>query len=92
MELFNNFKSISLSHKDAPVEIRELVSLNETEIKNLLSKVKEYFMISEALVVSTCNRTEFYYSGEDKTEDIIKLITIEKGINLTDKETSFLDQ
>ena len=81
MELFNNFKSISLSHKDAPVEIRELVSLNEVEIKNLLSKVKEYFMLSEALIVSTCNRTEFYYSGEDKSTDIIKLIAIEKGTN-----------
>ena len=89
MDLFNNFKSISLSHKDAPVEVRELVSLNETEIKNLLSKVKEYFSISEAMVVSTCNRTEFYYSGEDKSEDIIKLISIEKGLNLTEKEKSF---
>lgn len=89
MESFNNFKSISLSHKDAPVEIRELVSLNETETKNLLSKVKEYFAITEALIVSTCNRTEIYYSGEDKTEDIIKLLLLEKGINLSSKELSF---
>lgn len=86
METFNNFKLISLSHKDAPVEVRELVSLNEADIKNLLSKVKEYLPISEALIVSTCNRTEFYYTGEDRFEDIVKLIAIEKGITLSRKE------
>lgn len=90
MEIFNNFKAISLSHKDAPVEVRERVSLNEQESKGLLAKVKEYFSFTDALIVSTCNRTEFYYtSTEDKSEDLIKLITIEKGINLSSSEKSY---
>ena len=90
MEIFNNFKAISLSHKDAPVDVRELVSLNETQAKGLLLKIKEYFSFSDAIVVSTCNRTEFYYMHtEDKSSDIIKLICIEKGINLTEKQLNY---
>lgn len=90
MEIFNNFKAISLSHKDAPVEVRELVSLNETEVKNLLSKIKEYFTLTESQIVSTCNRTEIYYSSDkDLSQEIIKLIAIEKGLNLSEKEISY---
>ena len=93
MEIFNNFKAISLSHKDAPVETRELVSLNETEVKNLLSKIKEYFNLTDAQIVSTCNRTEIYYASDvDLSDQLIKLLAIEKGANLSEKETSYFSK
>jgi len=77
-----NFKAISLSFKKAPIEIREQVSLNDEAIGRLLNYFKEFTSVSDVLVLSTCNRTEVYYLSEEVlSEDIIKLIGIEKGIS-----------
>ncbi len=75
------FRVISLSHKSAPVHIRELISLDETAIQRLLLKLKEFFSVTDALVLSTCNRTEIYYSHElDLSLELVKLIGIERGL------------
>ena len=75
------FRVISLSHKSAPVHIRELISLDELAIERLLLKLKEFFSVADALVLSTCNRTEVYYSHEsDLSMELIKLIGIERGL------------
>jgi glutamyl-tRNA reductase len=75
------FRVVSLSHKSAPVHIRELISLDELAIERLLLKLKEFFSVADALVLSTCNRTEVYYSHEsDLSMELIKLIGIERGL------------
>jgi glutamyl-tRNA reductase len=75
------FRVVSLSHKSAPVHIRELISLDELAIERLLLKLKEFFSVADALVLSTCNRTEVYYSHEsDLSVELIKLIGIERGL------------
>jgi glutamyl-tRNA reductase len=76
-----NFKVVSLTYKSAPVEIRELFSLNEDGCKKLMSSIKEVTGIVEALVISTCNRTEvYYYSDIDQSKEIVHLLGIVKGI------------
>ena len=62
--MHTQFRVISLSHKSAPVQIRELISLDEQAIQRLLVKLKEFFSITDALILSTCNRMEIYYSHE----------------------------
>ena len=80
-EMQNKFRSLSLSHKSAPVEIREVISLDEGSIHSLLVKLKDFFSVSDTLILSTCNRTEVYYSHElDLSTEIIKLIGLEKGL------------
>ena len=75
------FRVVSLSHRSAPVHIRELISLDDLAIERLLLKLKEFFSIADALVLSTCNRTEVYYSHEsDLSVELIKLIGIERGL------------
>jgi glutamyl-tRNA reductase len=77
----NGFKAISLSHKTAPLAVREQVALHQSEIKALSLKLKELFELTELLIVSTCNRTEVYYAAEaDLSEPIAKLLCIEKGL------------
>jgi glutamyl-tRNA reductase len=50
-------------------------------IERLLLKLKEFFSVADALVLSTCNRTEVYYSHEsDLSVELIKLIGIERGL------------
>jgi glutamyl-tRNA reductase len=77
----NKFRAISLSYKNAPVEIREVIALDEDSIHSLLVKLKDFFSITDTLILSTCNRTEVYYTHElDISAEIIKLIGLEKGI------------
>ncbi len=76
-----SFKAISLSYKTASIHIREAFSLDEQASRRLLAKIQETLGIAEVLIVSTCNRTEIYYScEEDYSQILIKLIGIEKGI------------
>lgn len=76
------FRAISLSHKTAPVQIRELISLDEQSIQRILLKLKEFFSLSDALIISTCNRTEVYYGHElDLSTEIIKLVGLERGMS-----------
>jgi len=49
-----------LSHKTAPVEIRERLSISKSNIKEALDKLKRYSQLSESLILSTCNRVEIY--------------------------------
>ena len=57
---------ISISHKTAPVEIRELFSFTEEEQENFLKHIFQNQHIEECILVSTCNRTEVYFSGDNQ--------------------------
>jgi glutamyl-tRNA reductase len=75
------FRSLSISHKNAPVKIREIISLDERETHSILLKLKDIFSLTDVLILSTCNRTEVYYSHEfDLSEEIVKIIGLEKGL------------
>ena len=55
--------------------------MDDLAIERLLLKLKEFFSVADALVLSTCNRTEVYYSHEsDLSVELIKLIGIERGL------------
>lgn len=77
-----NFKLISLSYKNAPVEIREIIALEDQLMKALVEDLQHLFGLSDILILSTCNRTEVYYSHDsDRSQEIIKLLGIKKGLN-----------
>ncbi len=54
---------ISVSHKKAPVNIREKFALNNEEKIGFIRKLKENPEISGCVVLCTCNRSEVYLSG-----------------------------
>jgi glutamyl-tRNA reductase len=60
---------VGLSHKTAPVEVREKISFSEDTLDDGLKTLVEYPNISEALIVSTCNRVEIYSSAPKKNID-----------------------
>ncbi|MEZ0540780.1 glutamyl-tRNA reductase [Fibrella arboris] len=91
--MFDVFKSISLSHKTAPLAVRELIALNEDEAKRLMLRLRDILGLSELLVVSTCNRTEVYYAAsEDHNTTIARLVLIEKGLTDTDSYLPYFQQ
>jgi glutamyl-tRNA reductase len=77
----SNFKALVLTYKAVPLEIREQVSLNELGAKQLFNYLREYTSATESLVISTCNRTEIYYSAEkDFSSEILLGLKTIKGI------------
>ncbi|SOD93211.1 glutamyl-tRNA reductase [Spirosoma fluviale] len=83
--MLDTFKTISLSHKTAPLQVRELIALNEDEAKRLMLRLRDFFGLTDLLVISTCNRTEVYYAfDQDLNADIARLLLIEKGLTDTD--------
>jgi glutamyl-tRNA reductase len=87
------FKSVSLSHRTAPLAIREQLALNEDESKGFYVKCKDLFGLNELLIVSTCNRTEFYYTSDrDISTDLIKAFLIEKGLTNTSEYLGYFKQ
>jgi glutamyl-tRNA reductase len=53
-----------LSHKNAPVALREPLALEEDKLRELLRAVTGDGLLREALVLSTCNRVEIYGVAE----------------------------
>lgn len=63
---------IGLNHNTAPLEIREKLYIREGSIPRLLARIQQEG-VNEAVIVSTCNRTEIYYSGDDNDEMVQKI-------------------
>src|SRR5881296_1511028 len=49
-----------LSHRNAPVELREQLAVDEDKLRELLRDIAGMGIIREALILSTCNRVEVY--------------------------------
>lgn len=78
-------KVLALSYKNTPLDIRERLAFDEATSKSLLKKLKEILGIQEALVLSTCNRTEIYYTSQTElSSQISGLLKLEKGINTSE--------
>ncbi|MDX1515997.1 MAG: glutamyl-tRNA reductase [Woeseiaceae bacterium] len=56
---------LGLNHNTAPVEIREQVVFAGDEIRRALGAVGALDGVDEAVLLSTCNRTEFYVMADD---------------------------
>jgi glutamyl-tRNA reductase len=55
---------VGLSHKSAPVAVREKVALSGDDLKEALALLSARPGVGEVMVVSTCNRVECYVYGE----------------------------
>ena len=53
-----------LSHRNAPVELRELLALDEDKLRELLRDLAGTGVVREAIILSTCNRVEAYAVAE----------------------------
>ena len=56
---------LGLNHNTAPVEIREQVVFAGEEIGKALERLTDMDGVDEAVLLSTCNRTEFYVLTDD---------------------------
>ncbi len=59
------FKIIGLNHNTAPVEIREKVVFSGAGVNEALRNIVALPSVHEAVLLSTCNRTELYLDAQD---------------------------
>jgi glutamyl-tRNA reductase len=67
--------ALGISHKTAPVEVRERLALNEREAERLLRALTAHDEITEAVAISTCNRTEVYLVAADPVQAEAEALT-----------------
>ncbi|MEI7815128.1 MAG: glutamyl-tRNA reductase [Coriobacteriia bacterium] len=75
---------VGLSHKTAPVEIREKLTFPANRQEEALSTLTSMPTVNEAVILSTCNRTEIYCvtaSGADGPEAVIDFIADYHGLD-----------
>lgn len=78
----NIFKTTGLSFKSTPIEVREKLALDEAQAKRLMQFLNENTNASDLMVLSTCNRTEIYYSHtSDLNNEIATGLSLIKGID-----------
>jgi glutamyl-tRNA reductase len=79
--------AIGVSHKTAPVEIRERLALPEARAAEFLRDLRGAADIHEAVAVSTCNRTELYLVVGDPVEGesrVLAMLASQAGIRPTE--------
>ena len=60
--------AIGVSHKTAPVEVRERLALPDARAADFLRDLRGSGEVHEAVAISTCNRTELYLVVGDPVE------------------------
>ena len=63
---------LGLNHNTAPVELREQVVFAGDEVPRALERLAALDGIDEAVLLSTCNRTEFYVIGQDAARERLR--------------------
>ncbi|MEH2408991.1 glutamyl-tRNA reductase [Nostoc sp.] len=65
-----NIAVVGLSHKTAPVEVREKLSIPEPQIESAIAQLASYPHIEEVAILSTCNRLEIYIVTNEADQGI----------------------
>jgi glutamyl-tRNA reductase len=58
---------LGLNHRTAPVEVRERFAVGAPKLGEAAGELAALAEVSESVVISTCNRTEFYLAAPDAT-------------------------
>jgi glutamyl-tRNA reductase len=71
-----------MSHRSAPVEVRERVAFPPCAGRGFLRRLKDEGVVAEAVLLSTCNRTEIYAVVEDEgaRELVLDLLAEDRGV------------
>src|SRR5512141_2805253 len=75
-------KVIGISHRTAPLEIRERFVFDNAQVQHTLDQIIHEGFAAEAVLLSTCNRTELYYvspGGETTVRGLLVQLLSERA-------------
>ena len=74
---------IGLNHRSAPLKVREQLAFSPTQIAVALTTWQDQTTDLEAVLLSTCNRTEFYVASPEnelpETEQLLRFLLSQKS-------------
>src|SRR5438876_10928976 len=79
--------ALGVAHKTAPVALRERLAFTESQAREFAHRATATPEVREAVVISTCNRTEVYLVVGDPVRaeaDVLGLLARRSGIRLTE--------
>jgi glutamyl-tRNA reductase len=83
-----------MSHRSAPVEVRERVAFPPCAGRGFLTRLKDEGIAAEAVLISTCNRTEVYAVVEEEgaRARVLDLLAEDRGVDrmALDRDTYWL--
>ena len=69
------FTVIGWNFKNTPIEVRERLALTRDQQIELANRLKECFKLGDIVILSTCNRTEFFLANaEQRINQIIEML------------------
>ncbi len=74
---------LGISHKTAPLEVRERISFSPQELEGELRRLLSFPQVREGVILSTCNRVEVYTTLEDPEagrEEVQEFISHSRGL------------
>jgi len=86
------FNVLGLNHKTAPVSLREKVAFNEDRLVSALRALQKETGVAEVVILSTCNRTEVYWSGTASGAELSQWLERHHGNNLDLTSSLYLHQ
>ncbi|RPF46694.1 glutamyl-tRNA reductase [Thermodesulfitimonas autotrophica] len=77
---------IGLNHRTAPVEVRERLSFSNEQAREFLTKLRSKPGVSAVVLLSTCNRTEFYmfFTNEIARTAVIEVLCRRAGLEFSE--------
>ena len=76
------FNILGMNHKTAPVALREKVAFGEDRLAGALKALHQGGGVSEVVILSTCNRTEVYWSGSASSAELTAWLERHHGNSL----------
>lgn len=79
--------ALGMSHKTAPVALRERLAFTESQAVEFAEQIAESPEVGEAVVISTCNRTEIYLVVGNPVQaetDVLGMLARRAGIRPTE--------
>jgi glutamyl-tRNA reductase len=86
------FSILGINHKTAPVALREKVAFGEDRLVAALRTLRQESGVAEAVILSTCNRTELYWAGSASGADLSQWLERHHGNNLDLASSLYIHQ
>ncbi len=86
------FNILGINHKTAPVALREKVAFSEDRLVAALRALRQQNGIAEVVILSTCNRTEVYWTGLASGAELTEWLESHHGNNLDLASSLYIHQ
>lgn len=77
--------ALGINHKTAPVALREKLAFAPEQVPEALQQLSATLRLADAVILSTCNRTELYFSGNaEQSEQVLQWLAQFHQLNLAE--------